>query len=116
MLMNNNGDSTPIWKFHCSITESAENRAFNTNTNTILITTIFFIFQLENVTTVIEWVNGVAKCPYNPNANITALMTMTGQYYVGSPTDFSGSDPAIYRYDTILIFCRLVYNFQLIYI
>lgn len=42
---------------------------------------------------------GVAKCPFNPHANITTLITETGQMFVGSPTDFSGSDPAILRAD-----------------
>lgn len=58
----------------------------------------FKTFQMDNINNVLEWVIGVAKCPYNPKANITALMTMTGHYYVGTPTDFSGSDPAIYRW------------------
>lgn len=53
--------------------------------------------QLDNVSHVLETVHGVAKCPYDPRANITALMTTEGQYYVGTPTDFSGSDYAVYR-------------------
>lgn len=42
---------------------------------------------------------GVAKCPFNPRANITTLMTENGQLFVGSPTDFTGADPAILRAD-----------------
>lgn len=42
---------------------------------------------------------GVAKCPFNPYANVTSHMSETGQLFVGSPTDFSGSDPAILRVD-----------------
>lgn len=42
-------------------------------------------------------VDGIAKCPYNPFANSSALMTENGEYYIGGPTDFSGSDFAIYR-------------------
>ncbi|XP_063231455.1 semaphorin-5A isoform X2 [Bacillus rossius redtenbacheri] len=53
--------------------------------------------ELENVNNVLELVKGVAKCPYNPLANVTALLTRGGQYFVGSPADFSGADPAIYR-------------------
>lgn len=53
--------------------------------------------QIENIKNVIEWVPGVAKSPYSPHANITALMTAQGQYFVGSPTDFSGADSAIMR-------------------
>lgn len=41
--------------------------------------------------------DGRAKCPYNPGANVTALITEDGGYYIGGPTDFSGSDFAIYR-------------------
>ncbi|XP_046996594.1 semaphorin-5A [Schistocerca americana] len=53
--------------------------------------------EIENVNNVLEWVKGVAKCPFSPTYNITALMTQNGQYFVGSPMDFSGADPAIYR-------------------
>lgn len=42
---------------------------------------------------------GVAKCPFSPQANITTLMTENGQLFVGSTTDFSGSDSAILRVD-----------------
>lgn len=62
-----------------------------------LILIILFIFQVEKLSEVISWVDGIAKCPYNPNANITALISNSGDYYVGGPTDFSGSDTAIYR-------------------
>ncbi|XP_040152490.1 semaphorin-5A isoform X2 [Anopheles arabiensis] len=43
--------------------------------------------------------DGVAKCPFNPNANMTALMSESGQLFVGSATDFSGLDSAIMRSD-----------------
>lgn len=42
---------------------------------------------------------GVAKCPFNPRANITTLMTENGKLFIASPTDFSGTDPAILRAD-----------------
>lgn len=42
---------------------------------------------------------GVAKCPFNPHANITTLMTENGKLFIASPTDFSGNDPAILRAD-----------------
>lgn len=54
--------------------------------------------QMENLN-VTRYDKGVAKCPFNPHANITTLMTENGQMFVGSPTDFSGSDPAILRAD-----------------
>lgn len=53
---------------------------------------------MENLN-VTRYDKGVAKCPFNPHANITTLMTENGQMFVGSPTDFSGSDPAILRAD-----------------
>ncbi|XP_066996940.2 semaphorin 5c [Anabrus simplex] len=53
--------------------------------------------DIENVNKVQETVKGVAKCPFSPKANITALLTRSGHYFVGSPMDFSGADPAIYR-------------------
>lgn len=53
--------------------------------------------EIENLSEVTEWMDGIAKCPYNPLANSTALMTDDGEYYIGGPTDFSGSDSAIYR-------------------
>lgn len=45
--------------------------------------------QMENLN-VTKYDKGVAKCPFNPQANITTLMTENGQLFVGSPTDFSG--------------------------
>ena len=53
--------------------------------------------QIENVNSVLEWVRGVARCPYSPEANVTALLTRSGHYFAGSPMDFSGADPAISR-------------------
>lgn len=52
--------------------------------------------QMENLN-VTQFDKGVAKCPFNPRANITTLLTDSGHIFVGSPTDFSGSDPAILR-------------------
>jgi len=53
--------------------------------------------QIEAIDVVNEWVNGMAKCPYSPHSNITSLMTSNGDYFIASPTDFSGQDSAIYR-------------------
>ncbi|VVD03706.1 unnamed protein product, partial [Leptidea sinapis] len=44
-----------------------------------------------------EWVPGVANCPHNPHSNVTAVLSSTGEYYAGTPTDFTSSDTAIYR-------------------
>lgn len=52
---------------------------------------------------------GVAKCPFNPHANITTLMTENGKLFIGSSTDFSGTDPAILRADVAKVFI-LIYD------
>ncbi|KAF5272830.1 hypothetical protein FQR65_LT00426 [Abscondita terminalis] len=52
---------------------------------------------IQNISQVLLWEDGVANCPYNPSANITALISESGDFYVGGPTDFHGSDAAIYR-------------------
>ncbi|XP_039431526.2 semaphorin-5A [Culex pipiens pallens] len=54
--------------------------------------------QMENLT-VTRYDKGVAKCPFSPAANNTALMSDSGRLFVGTTTDFSGSDPAIIRAD-----------------
>ncbi|KAL1122703.1 hypothetical protein AAG570_003030, partial [Ranatra chinensis] len=52
--------------------------------------------ELEEVNRVREWVIGVAKCPYSPWSNSTGLISENdGQYFAGSPIDFSGADAAI---------------------
>ncbi|XP_023288888.1 semaphorin-5A, partial [Orussus abietinus] len=55
--------------------------------------------EIENINSVTSWVSGVAMCPYSPHANVTALLARgpSGGLFAGAPTDFSGSDPAIYR-------------------
>lgn len=54
--------------------------------------------QMDNLN-ITKLDKGVAKCPFNPHANITTLMTENGKLFVASPTDFSGNDPAILRAD-----------------
>lgn len=56
--------------------------------------------QMENLT-VTAYDSGVGKCSFSPNSNITALLTSEGQIFVGSPTDFSGSDAAIMRTNVV---------------
>lgn len=53
--------------------------------------------QIDDLTRVTSSVDGVAKCPYNPYANVTGLMTENGDYYFGGSTDFSASDYLISR-------------------
>ncbi|XP_060837417.1 semaphorin-5A isoform X2 [Rhopalosiphum padi] len=53
--------------------------------------------EMENANSVTDTVRGVGKCPYSPLSNITAMITLNGQYFAGSPMDFSGADSAIVR-------------------
>ncbi|XP_073996502.1 semaphorin 5c isoform X4 [Rhodnius prolixus] len=54
--------------------------------------------EMEDINRVLHWEKGIAKCPYSPHANVTSLLSVTtGQYFAGTPMDFSGADPAIIR-------------------
>ncbi|KAG6448118.1 hypothetical protein O3G_MSEX005330 [Manduca sexta] len=53
--------------------------------------------EIESINTVSESVTGVALSPYNPHSNVTAVLASNGDYYAGTPTDFSSSDTAICR-------------------
>ncbi|XP_072933331.1 semaphorin 5c-like [Epargyreus clarus] len=53
--------------------------------------------EIESLNMVSEWVPGVASCPHNPHSNITAILTTNGEYYAGTPTDFTSSNTAICR-------------------
>lgn len=46
---------------------------------------------------VLDTVNGVARCPYDPRHNSTAMVTEKGELYAATVIDFSGRDPVIYR-------------------
>ncbi|XP_059380512.1 semaphorin-5A [Carassius carassius] len=52
---------------------------------------------LTNLTEVHDQISGMARCPYNPLHNSTALITSSGELYAATAMDFSGRDPAIYR-------------------
>ncbi|XP_055603585.1 semaphorin-5A [Uranotaenia lowii] len=54
--------------------------------------------QMENLTS-IRFESGVGKCPSSKLVNNTAHLSDNGKLYVGTTTDFSGSDPAILRAD-----------------
>lgn len=56
-----------------------------------------FSAQLTNLTEVHDQISGMARCPYNPLHNSTALITSSGELYAATAMDFSGRDPAIYR-------------------
>lgn len=53
--------------------------------------------EIESISTVTDWVPGVANCPFDPHSNVTALLAANGEYYAGTPTDFTSSDTAISR-------------------
>ncbi|XP_051998739.1 semaphorin-5B-like isoform X3 [Xyrauchen texanus] len=53
--------------------------------------------EAGNVSRVLERVNGVARCPYDPRHNSTAVVTERGELYAATVIDFSGRDPVIYR-------------------
>ncbi|XP_011154550.1 semaphorin-5B isoform X2 [Harpegnathos saltator] len=55
--------------------------------------------EIENITRVTSEMSGKAMCPYSPYANVTAYFSRgpSGGLFAGTPTDFSGTDKAIYR-------------------
>ncbi|KAK5604297.1 hypothetical protein CRENBAI_019880 [Crenichthys baileyi] len=53
--------------------------------------------QISNISQVLDTVNGVARCPYDPHHNSTAMVTQRGELYAATVIDFSGRDPVIYR-------------------
>ncbi|KAK1795839.1 hypothetical protein P4O66_009859 [Electrophorus voltai] len=52
---------------------------------------------LSDLAQVVHTVNGVARCPYDPRHNSTAMVTESGEFYAATVIDFSGRDPVIYR-------------------
>ncbi|KAF7709424.1 semaphorin-5B isoform X1 [Silurus meridionalis] len=55
------------------------------------------IREVGNMSRILERVNGVARCPYDPRHNSTAVVTDSGELYAATVIDFSGRDPVIYR-------------------
>ncbi|KAI2663231.1 Semaphorin-5B [Labeo rohita] len=52
---------------------------------------------ITDVSSVLESISGVARCPYDPRHNSTAMITESGEVYAATVTDFSSRDPIIYR-------------------
>ncbi|XP_045141226.1 semaphorin-5A [Echinops telfairi] len=52
---------------------------------------------LSNLSEIHEHISGMARCPYSPQHNSTALLTASGELYAATAMDFPGRDPAIYR-------------------
>uniref|UniRef100_A0A8C6P033 Semaphorin 5A n=1 Tax=Nothobranchius furzeri TaxID=105023 RepID=A0A8C6P033_NOTFU len=71
------------------------NRLFTCGTNAF--TPICTNRTLTNLTEIHDQISGMARCPYNPLHNSTALITSNGELYAATAMDFSGRDPAIYR-------------------
>ncbi|TRY98713.1 hypothetical protein DNTS_010266 [Danionella cerebrum] len=44
-----------------------------------------------------ESISGVARCPFDPRHNSTAIITESGEVYAATVTDFSSRDPIVYR-------------------
>lgn len=65
----------------------------------LLFTLSLLLFQIQvgNLSKIIDRINGVARCPYDPRHNSTAVITSRGELYAATVIDFSGRDPAIYR-------------------
>ncbi|CAL9698323.1 unnamed protein product [Knipowitschia caucasica] len=53
--------------------------------------------QITNISEVLDSINGVARCPYDPLHNSTAMITARGELYAATVIDFSGRDPVLYR-------------------
>ncbi|XP_071825837.1 semaphorin-5A-like isoform X2 [Apostichopus japonicus] len=51
----------------------------------------------NNVTEVESELSGIARCPYDPRFNATALLTKEGDLYSGTVMDFTARDPVVYR-------------------
>ncbi|XP_019898051.2 semaphorin-5B isoform X3 [Esox lucius] len=70
-------------------------RIFTCGTNAF--TPVCTTRQIGNLSRVLDTVNGVARCPYDPRHNSTAMVTEKGELYAATVIDFSGRDPVIYR-------------------
>ncbi|CAG9828712.1 unnamed protein product [Diabrotica balteata] len=71
--------------------------------------------EIDNITNVIKIVDGVAQSPFNPNANITALLSENGYYYFGGPADAFGSQSLISKSseNTVVLRTKPYNNFWL---
>ncbi|XP_042320317.1 semaphorin-5A [Sceloporus undulatus] len=52
---------------------------------------------LNNLEEIHDQISGMARCPYSPQHNSTALLASSGELYAATVMDFPGRDPAIYR-------------------
>ncbi|XP_061660997.1 semaphorin-5B-like isoform X2 [Syngnathoides biaculeatus] len=60
-------------------------------------TRVCMIRQIGNISQVLDTLNGIARCPYDPGHNSTAMISEKGELYAATVIDFSGRDPVIYR-------------------
>uniref|UniRef100_A0A9J8BR63 Semaphorin-5A n=1 Tax=Cyprinus carpio carpio TaxID=630221 RepID=A0A9J8BR63_CYPCA len=70
-------------------------RLFTCGTNAFL--PICTTRPVTDISSVLESISGVARCPYDPRHNSTAMITESGEVYAATVTDFSSRDPIIYR-------------------
>jgi Sema domain len=88
-------DFFPLHIFFLFIIRVLRRRLVNINFSTIAC--CFSTLKVGNINKVLETVSGIAKCPYSPHANSTALMTASGRFFAATTTDFSSADPVISR-------------------
>lgn len=74
---------------------SSGNTLFTCGTNAF--TPVCMTRQISNISEVLDSINGVARCPYDPRHNSTAMITARGELYAATVIDFSGRDPVLYR-------------------
>ncbi|XP_068619537.1 semaphorin 5c [Battus philenor] len=53
--------------------------------------------EIEEINKVSEWLPGVVLCPHSPHSNVSGILASNGEYYAGTPTDFTSSDTVISR-------------------
>ncbi|XP_066247328.1 semaphorin 5c [Euwallacea similis] len=56
--------------------------------------------NIDNLSAIIETIDGIAKCPYNPAASVTGFLSDSFDYFFGGTADFSSSDTVISKYIT----------------
>ena len=61
----------------------------------------FSLFQVTNLTEVLESEPGIGKTPYDPSHNSTAILTAAGDFYGATNLGPDDRDPAIYRKEGI---------------
>uniref|UniRef100_T1IJU2 Semaphorin-2A n=1 Tax=Strigamia maritima TaxID=126957 RepID=T1IJU2_STRMM len=67
--------------------------------------------HIDDLSMVSDEMSGIGMCPYSPHQNVTAMISSSGDYFVGTAVDFSARDSAIYKFSGKTIGLRTVqYN------